>query len=157
MNTYDRIFGAGPRGVILSVALLSVAYYYEITVGLGDIFIIDSIRFAFIIALITFGLILLIWSLKSLPPTKRGKSLVITGAFKYFRHPLYASFLLFFNMGFACLLNDWIYVVWAIGMLPIWSLNVKSEETLMRREFGEEYVVYCNNTWRFVPRLQIKT
>lgn len=156
MNSYDRIFGSGPRGAILSIALLVVSYYYEVTVGLDDIFINDGIRFTFIVALNAFGLILIVWSLKSLPPKERGKSLAVTGAFKYFRHPLYASFLLFFNVAFACVLNNWIYVVWAIGMLPIWSLNVRSEEKLMKSEFGEEYEAYCKNTWRFVPKLQIE-
>jgi len=157
MNSYDRIFGSGPRGAILSIAILIVSYYYEVTVDLDNIFVKDGVRFTFIVVLNAFGLILFIWSLKSLPPKERGKSLVVTGAFKYFRHPLYASFLLFFNVGFACALNNWIYVVWAIGMFPIWSLNVRCEEKLMKSEFGEEYEAYCKNTWRFVPKLQIET
>ena len=34
MNTYDRIFGTGPRGLLISLALLAVAWHLESMAGL---------------------------------------------------------------------------------------------------------------------------
>jgi protein-S-isoprenylcysteine O-methyltransferase Ste14 len=153
MNTYERIFGSGPRGVTISLALFTVAYLLEDRSGLPDITQSENLRhLGFSLAsLIT--VVILIWSLKSLPPDERGQHLVTHGAFKYLRHPLYAAFLTSFDFGLALLLNNWIYLIWAILMHPIWHLNVKTEEAMLKREFGEEYLDYCSVTGRFFPRL----
>ena len=153
MRSYERIFGSGPKVSIISITLLIMAYYMEEDLGLGQIVTSEVARYSALIVLSIFGVSLLIWSLKSLSPEDRGRKLVKVGAYKYFRHPLYAAFLLFFNFGIAFLLNNFIYLLWAVILFPIWSLIVKSEEELMRNEFGEEYVAYCRNTWRFVPKL----
>jgi len=152
MNTYERIFGAGPRGFLISLVLLAGAWKLEPLVGLPTIHDNPSVRWSlFLIALIA-TLLLLVWGIRSLPPTTRGKVLVTSGAFKYLRHPLYAAFLLFFNFGLAILINNWIYIVWAIVLHGVWHLNIRSEEELMKQEFPQEYVEYCATTGRFVPR-----
>ena len=153
MNTYERIFGSGPRGVTISLLLFAIAYLLEDSTGLPDITRSETLRYlGFALAsLITFAI--LIWSLKSLPPNQRGQHLVTTGAFKYFRHPLYAAFLSCFDFGLALLLNNGIYLIWAILLHPIWHLNVSTEEAMLKREFGAEYADYCKATGRFFPRL----
>lgn len=153
MNFYERMFGSGPRGASLAIMLLILAYYLEDTVGLDAVFANDIIRYSLFIIFSMVGVIIIVWSLASLPPKRRGVKLVTNGAYRYFRHPLYAAFLLFLNVGVAILLNNWVYFIWAILMFPMWSVNVRSEEKLMHREFGDEYNVYCRNTWRFFPKL----
>ena len=152
MNSYDRIFGLGPRGVLITTILLVLAYYLEDAVGLPRIFNNDVVSFSAFVVFSLAGSVLVVWSLYSLPLKKSGRHLVLSGAFKYCRHPLYAAFLLFFNMGFSLLLNNWIYLIWAFVLFPIWSINVKSEEKLMRNTFGEEYEDYCKKTGRFFPK-----
>jgi len=153
MNFYDRIFGSGPRGALLAIASFILVYYFADYVGLGDIFTNDVLRYSLSIVFSSLGCAVVIWSVISLPPIKRGRSLVTRGAYKYLRHPLYSAFLLFLNFSVAIFLNNWIYIIWAFVMFPIWSVNVRSEEALMRREFGEEYDVFCRETWRFFPKL----
>ena len=153
MRTYERIFGSGPKGTFISITLLIVSYYLEDYVGLREIFTSDVIRHSVFIVFFLLGIALLIWSLKSLSPNDRGNKVVTEGAYKYFRHPLYAAFLLFINVGVAFLLNNLIYLCWAVVLFPVWAYIVRDEEKLMRKEFGEEYDVYCRNTWRFVPKL----
>ncbi|MCW8964146.1 MAG: isoprenylcysteine carboxylmethyltransferase family protein [Gammaproteobacteria bacterium] len=157
MKPYQRIFGAGPRGASISIALLLVAYLLAEKVGFGCIISDDLMRYLVVSVFGAFGLVITVWSLISLSLDKRGRSLVTSGAFKYFRHPLYAAFLLFYNMGFAIFLNNWIYIVWSIVLIPIWSLNVRSEENSMKKEFGEEYEAYCRRTWKFFPKLHGET
>ena len=153
MNTYERIFGSGPRGVIISLALFAVAFMLEDGIGLPSITHNDAIRHLGFSVASLIALAILIWSLKSLPPNERGKHLVTAGALKYFRHPLYAAFLSCFNFGFALLLNNWIYLVWAILLHPVWHLNVSTEEAMLKRAFGKEYEAYCKTTGRFFPKL----
>ncbi len=153
MLTYERLFGSGPRGGLMSTILLVLAYYLEDRVGLPEILKNYEIRYSVFIGFIILGIALIIWSLVSLPLKARGRKLVRTGAFHFFRHPLYAAFLLFSNVGIAFLLNNWIYMIWVLILFPLWSLNVRSEEILMRKAFGEEYEAYCRTTWRFVPKL----
>lgn len=153
MTKYERLFGAGPRGAIISIVLLLMTYYFEDIVGLHLIFSNNLIRYSVFLILSLLGITVILWSVFSLPPKDRGKHLITKGAFKYFRHPLYAGFLLFLNTGFAILLNNWIYILWALALFPIWSINVRSEEELMKKEFKEEYELYCRNTWKFFPKL----
>jgi len=133
--------------------LLIMAYYLEDYLGLREMVTSDEARYSAFIILSIFGVSLLIWSLKSLTPGDRGRNLITVGAYKYFRHPLYAAFLLFINVGIAFLLNNFIYLLWAAILFPIWSFIVRNEEELMKNEFGEKYVAYSRNTWRFVPKL----
>lgn len=153
MRSYERIFGSGPKGKLISIALFIVSYYLEDYAGLGKIITSDVIRYSVFIVFLLLGVALLIWSLKSLPPNDRGKKVVTESAYKYFRHPLYAAFLLFINVGAAFLLNNLVYLCWAAVLFPVWVFIVRGEEELMKKEFGEEYAAYCRNTWRFVPKL----
>jgi protein-S-isoprenylcysteine O-methyltransferase Ste14 len=95
----------------------------------------------------------IIWSVKSLPASERGKKLSTRGAFKYVRHPLYAAFLSIFNFGLALFLNSYIYLLWAVILHPVWHLLVHHEERLMVDIFGQSYVEYQRRTGRFLPRL----
>jgi len=153
MKSYERIFGSGPRGATISTILFLVAYFLEDQIGFSQIFTNNIIRYSIFIIFSILGIALVVWSLISLPVKERGRSLVATGAFKFFRHPLYAAFLIFLNVGFAFLLNNWVYLCWAVLMFPIWSLNIRSEEKLMKNTFGKEYEAYCSKTWRFIPKI----
>lgn len=135
------------------MVLFALAYNLENVVGMAQIFTSETVRFSLFTVFFLVGSALLGWSLYSLPPKERGRHLVTDGAFKYCRHPLYAAFLLFFSFGLAFLLNHWIYIIWSLVLFPIWSLNVRSEEQLMRNVFGKEYEDYCEKTGRFLPKL----
>jgi protein-S-isoprenylcysteine O-methyltransferase Ste14 len=65
---------------------------------------------------------------------------------------LYAAFLTFFNFGLAVLLNSWLYVAWALVLHPLWHLNIRGEEALMKEQFPSAYDDYRVRTGRFVPR-----
>lgn len=151
MTTYQRVFGAGPGGFALSILLLGMSWYLEPAINLPAISSNEKFRFIVFIFLTLISCTLAVWSLLSLPPGKRGKVLVTNGAFKYFRHPLYAAFISFFNFGLAVLLNNWIYLLWAILVHLLWHLNIRSEEELMKKLCSKEYAIYCKATARFFP------
>lgn len=153
MTQYQRIFGTGPRGLAISFATLF--FTYAAADRYGPLTIHGSEMGGYIVLGLSViaTLAIAVWSVRSLPPSDRGKALVTSGAFQYFRHPLYASFLTFFDFGLAIYFDDWIFIAWAIIQHPVWHLNMLGEERLMRSEFGEDYDVYCKRTGRFVPRL----
>ena len=153
MNSYERIFGAGPRGSLISLALLALAWQLESVVGLPSITASYVVRWLVFVLTVIGTVVIIVWSLKSLPPAKRGKKLVTNGAYRYLRHPLYAAFLSCLNFGLAVLLNNWIYIIWAVLLHGVWHWNIESEEKLMRQEFPSEYEEYCQITGRFIPRI----
>lgn len=153
MNTYERIFGAGPRGLLLSVVLLWVSWRLSPVINLPEILASDLLRRAIFWFSAFLTIIILVWSVKSLPPDTRGKRLVTRGAFRYLRHPLYAAFLSCFNFGLAIWLNNWVYLLWALVVHILWHWNIRSEEYMMRQEFPGEYESYCKVTGRFIPRI----
>jgi protein-S-isoprenylcysteine O-methyltransferase Ste14 len=153
MNTYERIFGAGPRGLLISLALLALAWQLEAAVGLPNITASHMARWVVFGLTVAGAICVVLWSVKSLPPAARGKELVTTGPYRYLRHPVYAAFLSCLNFGLAVLLNNWIYIIWAVLLHGVWHWNVRTEEELMSRAFPKAYPEYCKLTGRFVPRI----
>jgi protein-S-isoprenylcysteine O-methyltransferase Ste14 len=154
MNNFDRIFGSGPKGLLISLILLFLSFYLKNLFNIPKIFVDQDFMRLLIFAFLTaVSIVIIIWSFISLNPKLRGKTLITTGALKYFRHPLYAAFLTFFNFGLAILLNNWIFVIWAIILHPIWHLLVAKEEKALKITFANDYEEYCKNTGRFFPRL----
>ena len=157
MNTYNRLFGSGPVGLAISIALLFPAKYLKNLLNIPDIFTGQRLlRWAIFIVLSTVAVIIFIASNKELGIKTRVKTLITTGVFKYFRHPLYAAFLTFFDFGLAILLNNWIFIAWALLLHPIWHIVVSGEESMMKEAFPGEYEAYCSRTGRFFPRLATK-
>jgi protein-S-isoprenylcysteine O-methyltransferase Ste14 len=153
MNHYRRLFGAGPPGTLISALLLAVSELLARHFNHLQITSSDALRFTAFILLSLVTLLIIAWSIRSLPPGKRGRTLVTSGAFRYFRHPLYGAFLSFFNFGLAVFLNNWIYIAWAIVQHPLWHRMIRGEEEMMRAAFPGEYQDYARRTGRFFPRI----
>ena len=152
MNRYQRLFGSGPTGALISVLLLVLAWQLEPVLAWPALF--HSAEMALFAAALPAlaGAGLLVWSLKSLPVSERGRGLVTSGVFRYLRHPFYAAFLSGFNIALALFMNNGIYLLWACLLHPVWHWHIRYEEGLMRKEFGDAYRRYCDNTGRFLPR-----
>lgn len=151
MSPLQRIFGTGPRGLVLSLATLAAAWGLADVVGLPAVHGYSDLGLMALALSIALTIAGMAWSLTSLPVDSRGRELITQGAFRYVRHPLYASFLLSFDFGLAVYLDNWIYVLWAVVQFPLWHANVAGEERLMRDAFGDVYQDYCARTGRFFP------
>ena len=153
MTPSQRVFGSGPRGLLISLLLWIIAWQLEPVLELPHILQNDPLRWVLFVLSILVSFLFGMWGLASLPPTKRGHQVVDTGAYKHVRHPLYASLLSSFNFGLAVFLNNWIYLLWAALLHPLWHWNIRKEEKLMAQEFPGTYEAYCQRTGRFFPRL----
>jgi len=152
MNPYQRLLGSGPTGVLGSVALLGLAAWAERSFPSGAL----GIPAAWRQGVLGTGMLLAAagatWAFRSLPPAQRGRSLCVRGAFRWVRHPLYASLLVLFAPALALYLDHWLYLLWALLLHPYWHAVIRWEERPMQARFGEEYVAYAGRTGRFFPR-----
>ena len=83
---------------------------------------------------------------------ERTSSLVTTGAFKYIRHPMYAS-LIFLAWGELLKQVSWFGVgLLLLTLLFLWLTAQRDEEECLAH-FGAEYRCYMQNTKRFIPFL----
>jgi len=150
----SEVFGSGPIGLLISLALFFIASQLNKRINLPSLsnnqFLLNSV---FIISILM-TLAVIVWSVKSLPMSERGNKLCMTGAFKYVRHPLYAAFLSIFDFGLAIYLNSYFFILWAILLHPIWHYVIRYEERLMIDVFGEAYFEYQKKTGRFFPRFR---
>jgi protein-S-isoprenylcysteine O-methyltransferase Ste14 len=79
-----------------------------------------------------------------------GHELATGGPFRFLRHPIYMALNLF-ALGTALwipTLTVWLgFVCIVVGS----DLRARAEETLLHRNFSEQYAQYCSRTRRFVP------
>ncbi|MGI6456775.1 MAG: methyltransferase family protein [bacterium] len=81
------------------------------------------------------------------------KKLVVQGLYRYVRNPMYVG------MGLICLgeslyFSSFILFCYTLGALLCFHLRViLYEEPVLRRQFGESYVEYCQRVNRWMPRV----
>jgi protein-S-isoprenylcysteine O-methyltransferase Ste14 len=79
--------------------------------------------------------------------------LITEGVYRFVRHPMYASLLLY-SIGQAFVIPNWVagpsYFV-TFGIL--FALRLGAEERMMLETFGDEYAAYIARTKRIVPGL----
>jgi protein-S-isoprenylcysteine O-methyltransferase Ste14 len=106
------------------------------------------------------GFALLQWSQNTLgknwsdtPRMIEDQSLIISGPYRFIRHPIYTAFLLILGSTLLISANWLIGIAW-IGMttLEVGS-RVRFEENLMLEYFGNPYREYMKRTGRLFPKL----
>lgn len=83
---------------------------------------------------------------------KKEHTLVTSGPYRWIRHPIYAAGLLF-AIAMGCMAAN--YLLAALFIVPMAVLagsRMRSEEQMMRRQFGTDYERYMNQTGRLLPR-----
>jgi protein-S-isoprenylcysteine O-methyltransferase Ste14 len=81
-----------------------------------------------------------------------GHTLATEGIYRTIRNPSYLG-LLVLSLGWALAFRSLAGVLLAALMIPPLIARIRSEEALLRSQFGEEYAAYCARTWRLVPGL----
>ncbi|MDR1723545.1 MAG: isoprenylcysteine carboxylmethyltransferase family protein [Tannerella sp.] len=83
--------------------------------------------------------------------TRREHTLVVTGPYRYVRHPMYTDMLLW-AVSFSLLTANWFYAsTLAVGLAILLSIRIPDEERLMAARFGDEYRNYMRQTKRLIP------
>ena len=81
-----------------------------------------------------------------------GHALVTDGIYRTIRKPSYLG-LLALSQGWALAFRSLAGVLLVVLMIPPLIARIRSEEALLRSQFGEAYAVYCARTWRLFPGL----
>ena len=79
-------------------------------------------------------------------------SLVITGAFRYVRHPLYLGCLLVY-FGLAMATASLISLALLAAIIPFYNFLATYEEGLLEDMFGESYRSYQQKTGKWLPKI----
>lgn len=90
--------------------------------------------------------------LPELDPDQHPQALVRSGIYSRIRHPRYSQFVLVLA-GFALITNYLgVYLVWLLWLPGVYVI-VLFEEHELRKRFGAEYELYCQQVPRFFPKL----
>jgi protein-S-isoprenylcysteine O-methyltransferase Ste14 len=81
-----------------------------------------------------------------------GHTLVTSGVYGVIRHPSYLG-LLVNSLGWALAFRSGVGLLLTGLMIPPLLARIRSEETLLRTQFGGEYDAYCTRTSRLIPGL----
>jgi protein-S-isoprenylcysteine O-methyltransferase Ste14 len=79
-----------------------------------------------------------------------GHTLGTSGVYGVIRHPSYLG-LLVSSLGWALAFRSGVGVLLAALLIPPLIARIGAEETLLRTQFGGEYVAYRGRTWRLIP------
>lgn len=104
------------------------------------------------------GAVLLVWAAVRLgrflmheAAVRQDHALVVSGPYRFVRHPVYTGYLaLLFGSGVASL-NFCLLLLWPVSLLGI-LIQAASEEQLLAARFGREYECYAGRVGRLVPR-----
>ncbi len=83
---------------------------------------------------------------------KQGHALVKTGAYRYVRHPQYASKMIAY-LGLFLFFKDFLFLLFFLSSLLLMYSQAKSEEKLLIRVFSDEYKGYQATSGMFFPPL----
>jgi len=149
------IFGVGPLFVVLSLAYgfvtLAATYNWPevfclwfvprwLTIGLGAL-------------LLALGLPFFVLSLVILNREFEQGKLMCRGAYRFCRHPVYGSWVVFNAPGFVLLANSWLGLSVPFLMYATLRLLVRKEEKWCEETFGDAYRAYRESTPAVFPAL----
>lgn len=118
----------------------------------------DAVRWVGVV-LFTVGGALRIWPVhvlghrfSGLVAIQPGHTLVTGGVYGMIRHPSYLG-LLMNSLGWGLAFRSWVGVILTVATLVPLLARIRSEEQLLRSQFGEEYDAYRARTSRLIPGL----
>jgi protein-S-isoprenylcysteine O-methyltransferase Ste14 len=147
------------RWVIAAFAVIGLLFaYLPAWIDRHELWTIDGDAVRWIgVILYTAGGALRIWPVyvlgnrfSGLVAIQPGHTLLTTGIYGVIRHPSYLG-LLVNAFGWGLAFRSWAGVLLAALLVPLLLARIRSEEALLRDQFGAEYDAYCARTSRLIP------
>jgi protein-S-isoprenylcysteine O-methyltransferase Ste14 len=89
----------------------------------------------------------------ALVPTSATEHLVVSGAYRYVRNPMYAGVMVSMAGESIALRNGGVAAELALAMIGFHLFVCFYEEPTLKKRYGEEYAKYKRNVPRWLPRL----
>ena len=148
---YNRLWNVGPPGLIFSLCLIYITHWIEMSFNMKKYELIPPWFYTLFFLVLAEAVLILIWVLFSLPPTKRGKNLSRQGVYAFMRHPIYTTIIFHLNVLFSLWWGSFLIIFLIPIQYLFWSKIIIREEEYLVGIFGEEYIDYMSNVSRFVP------
>jgi protein-S-isoprenylcysteine O-methyltransferase Ste14 len=131
----------GPR-TCRGVPLWSPSYRWPASLAGGLLFLAGSL-------LAAAGVVNLGKNFTPLPRPKENATLVVTGAYRLVRHPIYSG-ITFMAFGWGCWLRSWLEMGYALALFVFFDIKSRYEERLLVEKFPE-YAAYRRRVRKLVP------
>lgn len=102
---------------------------------------------------IIIGMLIVAWAWKKLYTAQKNHTLAVTGPYAFIRHPQYTGFLMVMT-GFLLMWPTLLTLVMYPVLIWIYIRLAKTEETLVRKDFGKIYDAYAEKIPAFIPSLK---
>ena len=139
----------------LSIVIYALAPNW---IAWGDAFLPDWLRWVGV-GLCLASVMLVLWCDRHLGRNfsrvlriRKEHSLVKTGPYRWVRHPIYTSGILFLIGIFLVTSNYFVGLCWS-GLLVFYLRRIPKEEAMMISAFGDAYREYANHTGRLLPKV----
>ena len=155
MNKEMDRFGVGPKFTVLGlgygavISLLHYLFFPDFTFTL----ISRWVNILFGIILILIGIPLFIVSGKMVHGHINEGRLCTTGVYAYFRHPLYAAWVVLIVPGVVVLTGSVIATSWPVLLYILFKIFTVEEEEYLKEKFGNEYLRYEKEVNSIFPKL----
>ena len=161
MKTLKEIFGYLLGGILFVCLIPSIMW---IASGRPELFPAETLRLVVGAILAIDGLAISVWSIVYMrykgngnpmdafghEVAPRTKHLMTDGPYRLSRNPMLTGTLVYL-IGICTWLWTWQALAVFIIFVLIMLVQVRTEESRLRRDFGEEYEAYCRRTGRFLP------
>jgi protein-S-isoprenylcysteine O-methyltransferase Ste14 len=78
--------------------------------------------------------------------------LCTTGVYSYFRHPVYASWIVFIMPGIVIVTGSILGISIPVFMYIVFRIFIGEEEEYLRKKFGDNYLKYEKEVYSVLPR-----
>jgi len=154
-NNKLTFWGSSP--IIFIITILYTIPIVIINYFMKPIFEINFIPYSILITLAIFliciGIPLYIITLKVLKNAYKKQELLTNGIFSICRNPLFAEVIFLILPGILLFFNSWLLLTIPCFMYIMFKIFTNREETLLEKEFGQEYIKYKNNTSAIFPKI----
>jgi len=149
----NKISFYSAKALLANLSISVLFLFLEFILGGPKIYIENLTAIIVFAVLMTLYSIVTYWSIFSLVKQKMTTSLVISGPYRFVRHPIYAAIIFLLNPALAILLRSWLLVLAILPIYLVWRKYVKDEDQILIKKFGPAYWEYKNSTWCFFPNL----
>jgi len=106
------------------------------------------------ILLVTTGVPIYLISVKTIFKYFHEGKLATKGTYAFFRHPLYAAWIVFIVPGIILLINSLIGLIVPVFIYGVFKIFIGEEDKYLEEKFGDEFLEYKKRVGEIFPKFQ---